>query len=116
MITAVAMSGGVDSSVAAAILKNKGHAAVGFTMQLWNQRRRLDQEHDPLPSRCCSLDDVYDARAVAEQLQIPFYVINLEDEFERAGPPGRCGEGCDRALCAGGIQRGVGEIHAKEGV
>jgi tRNA-specific 2-thiouridylase len=78
------MSGGVDSSVAAAILKNKGHDAVGFTMQLWNQRRRLDQEHDPLPSRCCSLDDVYDARAVAEQLQIPFYVINLEDEFERA--------------------------------
>jgi tRNA-specific 2-thiouridylase len=77
------MSGGVDSSVAAAILKGEGHDPVGFTMQLWNQRRRLDQGREPLPSRCCSLDDIYDARAVAEQLGIPFYVINLEDEFER---------------------------------
>jgi len=77
------MSGGVDSSVAAAILKEQGHAVVGFTMQLWNQRRRLEPGREPLPSRCCSLDDIYDARAVAEQLQIPFYVINLEDEFER---------------------------------
>jgi tRNA-specific 2-thiouridylase len=77
------MSGGVDSSVAAAILKGKGAEVVGFTMQLWNQRRRLEPGHEPTPSRCCSVDDVYDARAVAEQLQIPFYVINLEEEFER---------------------------------
>ena len=84
MITAVAMSGGVDSSVAAALLKETGHEVVGFTMQLWNQRRRAEPGREPLPSRCCSLDDVYDARAVAEQLQIPFYVVNLEDEFERA--------------------------------
>jgi tRNA-specific 2-thiouridylase len=77
------MSGGVDSSVAAAILKEKCDEVVGFTMQLWNQRRRLEPGREPLPSRCCSLDDIYDARAVAEQLQIPFYVINLEDEFER---------------------------------
>jgi tRNA-specific 2-thiouridylase len=83
VITAVAMSGGVDSSVAAAILKGQGHEVVGFTMQLWNQRRRLDPDREPLPSRCCSVDDIYDARTVAEQMQIPFYVINLEDEFER---------------------------------
>jgi tRNA-specific 2-thiouridylase len=77
------MSGGVDSSVAAAILKEDGHEVVGFTMQLWNQRRRLEPGREPLPSRCCSLDDVYDARTVAEQLQIPFYVLNLEEEFEK---------------------------------
>lgn len=78
------MSGGVDSSVAAAILKRQGHEVVGFTMQLWNQRRRLAPDDEPLPSRCCSLDDVYDARCVANDLGIPFYVLNLEDEFERA--------------------------------
>jgi tRNA-specific 2-thiouridylase len=84
MHVAVAMSGGVDSSVAAAILKDQGHELVGFTMQLWNQRRRLGPEGEPMPSRCCSLDDVYDARAVAHDLDFPFYVLNLEDEFERA--------------------------------
>ena len=78
------MSGGVDSSVAAAILKRDGHEVVGFTMQLWNQRRRLAPDEEPQPSRCCSLDDVYDARCVAQDLGIPFYVLNLEDEFERA--------------------------------
>ena len=83
MTVAVAMSGGVDSSVAAALLKNEGHDVVGFTMQLWNQRRRLGPEGEPQPSRCCSLDDVYDARRVAEELSFPFYVLNLEDEFER---------------------------------
>ncbi|HKP87629.1 MAG TPA: tRNA 2-thiouridine(34) synthase MnmA [Blastocatellia bacterium] len=84
MTIAVAMSGGVDSSVAAALLKNQGHEVVGFTMQLWNQRRRLGPDGEPQPSRCCSLDDVYDARCVAEDLGFPFYVLNLEDEFERA--------------------------------
>src|ERR1700742_1985714 len=62
---AVAMSGGVDRSVAAAILKNQGNEIVGFTMQLWNQRRRIAPDDEPQPSRCCSLDDVYDARCVA---------------------------------------------------
>lgn len=84
MTIAVAMSGGVDSSVAAAILKQQGHELVGFTMQLWNQRRRLGPDGEPQPSRCCSLDDVYDARTVANDLGFPFYVLNLEDEFERA--------------------------------
>jgi tRNA-specific 2-thiouridylase len=79
------MSGGVDSSAAAAILKEQGHNLVGFTMQLWNQRRGIsvDENGEPLPSRCCSLDDVYDARRVAEELGFPFYVLNLEKEFER---------------------------------
>lgn len=84
MKIAVAMSGGVDSSAAAALLKEQGHELVGFTMQLWNQRRGIsvDENGDPLPSRCCSLDDVYDARRVAEGLGFPFYVLNLEREFE----------------------------------
>ncbi len=79
------MSGGVDSSAAAAILKAEGHDLVGFSMQLWNQRRGIsvDEHGDPLPSRCCSLNDVYDARRVAEELGFPFYVLNLERDFER---------------------------------
>jgi len=81
---AVAMSGGVDSSAAAALLKNQGHELVGFSMQLWNQRRiNVGPDGEPLPSRCCSLDDLYDARTVAVKLGFPFYVVNLEDEFER---------------------------------
>jgi tRNA-uridine 2-sulfurtransferase len=53
---------------------------------LWNQRRNInvDENGDPLPSRCCSLDDVYDARRVANTLDIPFYVLNLENDFEKA--------------------------------
>src|SRR5215210_924422 len=85
MKIAVAMSGGVDSSAAAAILKAQGHDLVGFSMQLWNQRRGIsvDENGEALPSRCCSLDDVYDARRVAEELGFPFYVLNLERDFER---------------------------------
>ena len=85
MKIAVAMSGGVDSSAAAALLQEQGHELVGFTLQLWNQRRGLsvDEHGEPLPSRCCSLDDVYDARRVAAELGFPFYVLNLEREFER---------------------------------
>jgi tRNA-specific 2-thiouridylase len=86
MKIAIAMSGGVDSSAAAALLKEQGHELVGFTMQLWNQRRGIsvDENGESLPSRCCSLDDVYDARRVAESLDFPFYVLNLEREFEES--------------------------------
>lgn len=86
MKIAVAMSGGVDSSAAAALLKEQGHELVGFTMQLWDQRRLIntDENGDPLPSRCCSLDDVYDARRVANNLGFPFYVLNLERDFDAA--------------------------------
>lgn len=78
------MSGGVDSSTAAALLQQQGHDLVGFSMQLWNQRRiNVGPDGEPLPSRCCSLDDLYDARTVAHKLGFPFYVVNLEDEFER---------------------------------
>src|SRR6478736_5290948 len=85
MKIAIAMSGGVDSSSAAALLQKHGHELVGFTMQLWDQNRNInvDEHGDPLPSRCCSLDDVYDARRVAGELGFPFYVLNLEREFER---------------------------------
>jgi len=81
---AVAMSGGVDSSTVAAILRSEGHSLVGLTLQLWNQRRLAGKDGmpEPVQGRCCSLDDVYDARAVAEQLGIPYYVVNQQDRFE----------------------------------
>jgi tRNA-uridine 2-sulfurtransferase len=82
--TAVAMSGGVDSSTVAAILHERGQAIVGLTMQLWNQRRLPElQGEGPARHRCCSLDDVYDARRVAGHLGIPYYVINFEQQFEQ---------------------------------
>ncbi|HET9743067.1 MAG TPA: tRNA 2-thiouridine(34) synthase MnmA [Terriglobales bacterium] len=82
---AVAMSGGVDSSTVAAMLRAEGHPVVGLTMQLWNQRRLAGREGmpDQVQGRCCSLDDVYDARHVAEQLGIPYYVVNHQERFER---------------------------------
>jgi tRNA-specific 2-thiouridylase len=81
---AVAMSGGVDSSTVAAILHDRKQTIVGLTMQLWNQRRlpELQNVGGPAQHRCCSHDDVYDARRVAEHLGIPFYVVNFEREFE----------------------------------
>lgn len=81
--TAVAMSGGVDSSTVAAILHERSQAIVGLTMQLWNHRRLPELQSDgPVRHRCCSLDDVYDARRVAGHLGIPFYVVNFEQKFE----------------------------------
>src|ERR1700758_446007 len=82
---AVAMSGGVDSSTVAAMLRANGHNVIGLTMQLWNQRRLAGREAMPesVQGRCCSLDDVYDARRVAQQIGIPYYVVNHEERFER---------------------------------
>jgi tRNA-specific 2-thiouridylase len=81
---AVAMSGGVDSSAVAALLHAEGHTLVGLTLQLWNQRRLAGREEMPeaVQGRCCSIDDVYDARRVAEHLGIPYYLVNQEERFE----------------------------------
>jgi tRNA-uridine 2-sulfurtransferase len=81
---AVAMSGGVDSSTVAAMLRAQGEVIIGLTLQLWNQRRLSGREGMPeaVQGRCCSLDDVYDARRVAESLGIPYYVVNQERRFE----------------------------------
>jgi tRNA-specific 2-thiouridylase len=83
--TVVAMSGGVDSSTAAALLaEQRPGAVIGMTMQLWDQRRLGGAGDLPIvhAGRCCSLDDAYDARRVAEHLGLPFYLINFESRFE----------------------------------
>jgi tRNA-uridine 2-sulfurtransferase len=82
-LIAVAMSGGVDSSAVAALLKREGQPIVGMTMQLWNQRRLPELATETASGRCCSIDDVYDARYVSQYLGIPYYVVNFEDQFEQ---------------------------------
>src|SRR5580693_4015610 len=83
-LVAVAMSGGVDSSTVPALLQEQGRPVVGLTMQLWNQRRLPELQGDgPKQHRCCSLDDVYDAKRVAQHLNFPHYVVNFEKQFEQ---------------------------------
>ncbi len=82
---AVAMSGGVDSSTVAAMLRAEGAEVIGLTLQLWDQNRLAGKPgvpEAPKTGRCCSLDDVYDARRVAETLDIPYYVVNQQERFE----------------------------------
>jgi tRNA-specific 2-thiouridylase len=76
-VIAVAMSGGVDSSVAAALLAESGDRVFGLMLRLWSAGERY-------PNRCCSPQDVTNARRVAERLKIPFYVLDAQEPFERA--------------------------------
>jgi tRNA-specific 2-thiouridylase len=72
----VAMSGGVDSSVAAALLAEQGHEVIGLSMQLYDQRG------DQAFGSCCTLDDLHDARRVASSLGVPHYILNFERQFQ----------------------------------
>jgi tRNA-specific 2-thiouridylase len=78
MRVVVAMSGGVDSSVAAALLAEAGHEVIGLSMQLYDQR-----DGESGYGSCCSLDDLHDAGRVARRLNIPHYIVNFEREFQR---------------------------------
>ena len=88
MRVVVAMSGGVDSSVAAALLAEAGHDVIGLSMQLYDQRSRPSPDQRPDGAgaatfgSCCSLDDLHDARRVASALGIPYYLLNFEAEFQ----------------------------------
>src|ERR1044072_6724823 len=75
----VAMSGGVDSSVAAALMKRRGFDVIGLTMQIWQE-----SQTDPRHAGCCSLGAVEDARRVARVLDIPHYVMNFREEFRKS--------------------------------
>src|SRR3712207_5174940 len=81
----VAMSGGVDSSVAAALLAEQGHDVIGLSMQLYAlDRGQVDKGQGPGVrfGSCCTLDDLNDARRVASRLRFPHYILNLEERFQ----------------------------------
>jgi len=80
----VAMSGGVDSSVAAALLKEQGHEVIGMMLRLWSEPGVIadDDVERVVQNKCCSLEAVDDARRVARMLDIPFYLVNVEQEFK----------------------------------
>ena len=114
----IAMSGGVDSSVAALLTRQRGFDCVGCTMQLYD---------GPDESTCCSLDDVEDARAVARRLGMPFYAFNCKDDFRRnvmepfaesyrrGETPNPCIE-CNRILKFTRLLRRAEELAEKKGV
>ena len=79
---AIAMSGGVDSSTAALILKDAGWDLVGFSMQLWDLTLNDSSSAGPQSGGCCSPDDFHDARTIAARLNIPYYVVDFQKEFE----------------------------------
>ncbi|MCR5691709.1 MAG: 7-cyano-7-deazaguanine synthase, partial [Eubacterium sp.] len=76
----VGMSGGVDSSVAAYLLKQEGYDVIGVTMQIWQEEDTCSLEKE---GGCCGLSAVEDARRVASQLDIPYYVMNFRREFQK---------------------------------
>ena len=78
----VAMSGGVDSSVAAAICQKAGYKTIGITLQLWDYTPA--SEGGKQFGTCCALDDVYDARRVCQTIGIPHYTLDYESEFKEA--------------------------------
>jgi tRNA-uridine 2-sulfurtransferase len=80
----VAMSGGVDSSVAAALLKEQGHEVIGMMLRLWSEPALIEDDgvERVAQNKCCSLEAVDDARRVARMLDMPFYLVNVEQEFK----------------------------------
>lgn len=80
----VGMSGGVDSSVAAALLKEQGYDVVGIMLRLWSEPTGESgkEQRDTLENKCCSIESMGDARRVAARLDIPFYVVNVEQPFQ----------------------------------
>ena len=76
----VGMSGGVDSSVAAYLLKQQGYEVIGVTMQIWQDEFQAAMEEH---GGCCGLSAVDDARRVAQRLDIPYYVMNFKQEFKK---------------------------------